>query len=175
VKHRGDIDVGSDDIPSTTTRSIAEASRPAVMRAGKRPAGCPKVSDVDDIEILNLGNESFCGAAAFDEPPGDSARMTPNETTGPAAVCCNMVVRHRKDSSSNSFALAAPNSRASLRTRKCWTTAEHNRCVPLMAARTHHFDRTGKVARRKPGLAQIVGLQSGQRDSGCPSSILEGF
>jgi hypothetical protein len=161
--------------PIRSWADIVEAYRPAVMQAGKRPAGCPKVSVFEHLEIVIVGNESYYGAADFGESTGDCVRMIRNEMTGPPAAGFNMVVRHCKDSSSNSFAPIAHSSRAaSLRKPRCWRTTEDNRSVPLIAARTYHFDHTGKVARRQPGLAQIVGVPSGQRDSECKSSILEG-
>lgn len=168
--------------PIKSRADIVEAYRPAAMQGRKRRAGCPKVSVFDDLEIVILGNESYYGAAAFSESPGDRVRMIRNEMTGPVAAGLNTVVRHCKDSSSNSFGssnsfVPTPHSRraASLRKPKCWKTNGDKRSVPLIAVRTHHFDHTGNVASRQPEFVQIVGVQSGQRDSECESSNLEGF
>lgn len=162
---------------------IVEAYRPAVMEASKRPVRRPKVSvcivanraarnlqttingvlaqRFDDLEIVIVSNESSYSAADFCAAAGDRVRVIRNETTLPLAAGFNMAVRHSRG---QFVKLLCPDG---ILQPDCIAAQakvlEDNRGVALVAARTEHIDHTGKVARRQPAFAQIVGVHSGQR------------
>jgi glycosyltransferase involved in cell wall biosynthesis len=162
---------------------IVQAYQPALMQARTRPERRPKVSlcvvadraehqlqstinsvlgqRFDDLEIVIVDNESSYVAAGFGAAPDDRVRVIRNETTVSQDAGFNVAVRHSRG---QFVKLLYPED---LLQPDCIAAQakvlEDDHSIALVAAQTDYIDRTGEVARRQPGFAQLVGANSGQR------------